>query len=92
MPKYPLDFTNSPEESCALLFAVLAFPEYDEHDKKRMSLHASLCHLYYRSRAETDVTWAVTPQRLKPLYAFRDQKQIGRDLKQLKRRLSNPNY
>jgi hypothetical protein len=87
MAEYQLDFTNSPEESCAVLFAILAFPEDDEHDEKRMNLHASLCHLYYRSRAEKDEIWATTPQLLKPLYAFRDQKQIGRDLKQFKRRL-----
>lgn len=85
MSEYHLDFTNNPEESCALLFAILAFPDA-EHEIDRMNLHASLCHIYYRSRAETDETWAITPQILKPTYAFRDQKQIGYDLKQIKRR------
>lgn len=87
MTEYHLDFTNRPEESCAILFAILAYPEDDELETSRMNLHASLCYLYYRSRAETDETWAITPQLIKPIYAFRDPKQIDRDLKQLKRRL-----
>lgn len=87
MAEYHLDFTTSPEESCAALFAILAFPKDDEHENNRASLLATLCHLYYRSRAETDETWAITPQLIKPVYAFRDQKQIDHDLKQLKRRL-----
>lgn len=87
MAEYHLDFTNNPEESCASLFAILAFPVDDENDTNRMNLHASLCHLIYQSRYESDETWAIKPQLLKPIYAFRDKKQVSRDLKPIKRRL-----
>ena len=75
-----LDFNKSPEESAAAFFAILACPESLQDEDGMGNLHASLSHLAYSRRAATDEKWALQPQLIKSRYAFRDKKQINRDL------------
>jgi rRNA-processing protein FCF1 len=86
MTHYYLDFSNSRDECTSAFMAILAYPE-TKNEEEKANLQASLCYLNYRSRAELDMDWAVTPQLIKPIYAFRDKKQVDHDLKPLKRRL-----
>jgi hypothetical protein len=89
MGTYYLNFTNYQDECGSILISLLAYPKDDKNDTDRSNLQASLCHLLYRSKAELDPDWAITLQLIKPIYALRDQKAIGRDLRQLKRRLND---
>lgn len=86
--KFLIDFASlEPYECCALVVTLLAQPDKREDDEAMGGLFATLCHLALQARAETDETWASSPQRLKPIYAFREPQDINRDLKQVKRRL-----
>ena len=87
MSEYLLDFFSNRDECGPAFVAILAHPKVTIDDLTRSNLHASLCNLFYRSRAELDENWAKTPQSIKPIYAFRNPKSIERDLRKLKRLL-----
>lgn len=88
MPQeYGIDFSNSEVHECgATLVTLLAIPKDDEEDSARGRLHASLCALALRARYE-DSAVEHLPQLMKPIHAFRKDKDIGRDLRTLRRRL-----
>ncbi len=85
--KYSIDLTNIGIEGSAAVLAIFAYPEANsDGDVKLASLQATLTHMHYKARAEMDPDWANIPLLIKPLYAFRDQKLIDQDLRQIKRR------
>jgi hypothetical protein len=83
-----IDLTNAntANEGSAALLAIMVYPE-EHNDENLANLQATLTHLHYRARAETDPEWGNIPFLIKPLYAFRDEKLVARDLRQLQRRL-----
>jgi hypothetical protein len=64
----------------------LAYPG-DSEDDTRSRVHASLCNQALRVKCAIEPDWALSPQRIKPIYAFRSQRDIKRDLRTLARRL-----
>lgn len=74
-------------ESGAALVTLLARPESGNSDRELGALHASLCARVLQARASEDEGWAGAPQLVKPLYAFRPEKVVARDLRTLGRRL-----
>jgi len=84
--QYHIDFAHLELYECwALLVTLLAYPK-ESDDDVRMECHASLCHVLLKQRANEDEQWCITPQRIKPLYAFRDANQVNRDFRTLERR------
>lgn len=84
---YGIDYTRNESYECGMiLLTILAYPEPNT-DMQKENLHASLCHLYLRAEFEEEPEWRNTPQSIKPLYAFRTEKQVSKDLRQLQRRL-----
>lgn len=73
-------------ECGAILVSLLAYPNDDKGDSHRANLHASLCALSLRARF-IDSPDETTLQSMKPIHAFRDLKEISKDLKTFKRRL-----
>ena len=73
-------------EAGASLISVLAYPG-DGDEELRAGVHASLCHHALRVRCEIEPDWALSPQPMKPLYALRTQREVGKDLRTLRRRL-----
>src|SRR5271154_6210760 len=69
----------------ATLLTWLAFPGERESEEGRRRVHASLCAYELRTKYETAPEWLVSPQPIKPLYAFRPQRDIDRDLRTLER-------
>lgn len=74
-------------ESGAALVTLLACPESIHSDHDLGDFQASLCAMILQARASQDAEWAAAPQMFKPLYAFRPDKTIARDLRTLGRRL-----
>src|SRR5690242_16422207 len=73
-------------EAGAVLLSVLACPG-DREEEMRAGVHASLCHHALRVICEIDPDWALSPQRMKPIYALRTSAEVRRDLRTLRRRL-----
>jgi hypothetical protein len=71
-------------EAGASLLTLLAFPEGPP--EKRAEVQASLCAQELRTRYVSDPQTAVVPQAIKPIYAFRTDEEIARDLRTVQRR------
>ena len=85
-PTHTYDFSKIEVfEAGASLLTLLAYPEEDCEDK-RGELHASLCALAVRAIYPRDAESALRPQAIKPIYAFRTEREIKRDLRTLQRR------
>ena len=80
---------NKPEvfEEGARLVTLIAYPGERDADALQGGLHQSLCSMVLRARFDSDPEWASSPQLIMPIYAFRDERLIARDLKPLKRRI-----
>lgn len=72
-------------EAGAVLVTILAHPNGSE--ETRGALQQSLCAEALKDWAGRDPRWASEPQWIKPIYAFREEKQIKRDLRTLGRRI-----
>ena len=84
--EFVLDFSALETYECgAVLLTLLAYPA-DASDTHRAALHASLCSEYLRDRYANAADEAV-PQLMKPIYAFRRERDIKKDMKTFKRRL-----
>jgi hypothetical protein len=84
--EFLVDFSALETYECgAILLALLAYPN-DTNDKHRPALHASLCSEYLRDRYANAADEAV-PQLIKPIYAFRRDRDVKKDMKTLGRRL-----
>jgi hypothetical protein len=89
MPEEPVhryDFSHLQvfEVGTAIL-TLLAYPEPNS-EERRAALHASLCALTVRAMYPLDSESASQPQPIKPIHAFRTQREIDRDLRTMKRR------
>jgi hypothetical protein len=85
MTVHVLDFNRiEVYEAGAVLTTLLAYPGHSE-EQRRAALHASLCHLALRLEWDLDPDWALSPQRIKPLYALRPPKEVKKDLRTLPR-------
>jgi hypothetical protein len=73
-------------EAGASLITLLAYPGKSE-EEARGAVHASLCYHALRATCELDPTWALSPQRIKPIYALRTPQEVNKDLRTLSRRL-----
>ena len=84
---YQINLEKSAIYECgATLLALLAYPQDDEEDSHRASLHASLCAFGLRYQCKMDEN-EITPVPMKPVHAFRSEQEIAKDLKTLGRRL-----
>jgi len=84
---YIFDFNKlETYEIGALLVTILAYPKKGS-DEERSALHAALCSLVLYERSINDPKWAASPQLIKPIYAFRDEAQIKKDMRKLERLL-----
>jgi hypothetical protein len=84
---YEISLDKSAIYECgATLLALLAYPQDDEKDSHRASLHASLCAFGLRYQCKMDEN-EITPVPMKPVHAFRSEREIAKDLKTLGRRL-----
>jgi len=72
-------------EAGALLITLLAYPR--EGEEVWAQVHASLCSYALRIKSASEPNWATVPQPMKPIYAFRLQQDISRDLRTLDRRI-----
>src|ERR1700738_471086 len=72
-------------EAGALLITLLAYP--GEKEEVWAQVHASLCSYALRIKSASEPDLATVPQPMKPIYAFRLQQDIGRDLRTLERRI-----
>src|SRR5213080_2595446 len=71
-------------EAGALLVTLLAYP--DASDEIQGDVHASLCNYALKIRSALEPDWSFVPQPIKPLYAFRSERDCNRDLRTLVRR------
>lgn len=77
---------TQPFEACAALVAVLARPEAD--DEARCALMASLCHLVQKGEfLGGEGLDQASARPIKPIYAFRGEDDLRKDLKLVKRLL-----
>ena len=75
-------------EAGALLVTLLAYPGESEHEEERRSrVHTSLCACALRAIYEVDPDRAVSPQLIKPIYAFQTERNCSLGLRTLPRRL-----
>ena len=72
-------------EAGALVLTELAYP--DASDKTRGEVHASLCAYALRTMCVMEPDWALAPQKMKPIYALRYQRDNDRYLRTVERRL-----
>lgn len=72
-------------EAGAALLSVLAYP--GDSEETRAGVHGSLCHHALRVICEIEPDWALSPQRIKPIYALRTSREVKQDLRTLQRRL-----
>jgi hypothetical protein len=87
MKSYYINFGREKIYECgATLVSLLAYPEDDENDSKRLELHASLCALSLRAEHEGSDDDAI-PKIMKPIHALRTDDEIELGLKTHKRRL-----
>jgi hypothetical protein len=73
-------------EAGAAIVSLLAYPAARQGNK-RHKLHTGLCALAVRTLYPLDSASALQPQPIKPIYAFRTEHEINRDLRTLHRRL-----
>jgi len=86
---YYIDFgQQETHEAGAMLVTLLAYPHDDEEETGRTNLHASLCAIALHARYANGPDDAKS-QSMKPVHAFRESKQIGKDLNGLQRRLQD---
>lgn len=69
----------------ASLITLLAYP--GETEEIWAQVHASLCSYALRIRAASEPDQTTVPQPIKPIYAFRLEQDISRDLRTLERRM-----
>jgi hypothetical protein len=69
----------------ASLITLLAYPR--EREEVWAQVHASLCSYTLRIRSASEPDQATVPQPIKPIYAFRLEEDISRDLRTLERRM-----
>jgi hypothetical protein len=69
----------------ASLITLLAYPR--EREEVWAQVHASLCSYALRIRSASEPDRATVPQPIKPIYAFRLEQDISRDLRTLERRM-----
>jgi hypothetical protein len=80
---YQINLEKSAIYECgATLLALLAYPQDDEEDSNRASLHA--LGLRYQCKMDEN---EITPILIKPVHAFRSEQEIAKDLRTLERRL-----
>src|SRR5580704_12277583 len=72
-------------EAGASLITLLAYPR--EKEEVWAQVHASLCNYALRIKSASEPDLATVPQPMKPIYAFRLQQDISRDLRTLERRI-----
>ena len=72
-------------EAGASLITLLAYPR--EQKQLWASVHASLCSYALRIKCASEPDREAVPQPIKPIYAFRSEKDIRRDLRTLDRRM-----
>ena len=72
-------------EAGASLITLLAYPR--EREEVWAQVHASLCSYALRIRSASEPDQATVPQPIKPIYAFRLEQDISRDLRTLERRM-----
>src|SRR6202047_5537673 len=72
-------------EAGASLITLLAYPR--EREEVWAQVHASLCSYALRIKSASEPDRATVPQPIKPVYAFRLEQDIERDLKTLERRM-----
>jgi hypothetical protein len=72
-------------EAGASLITLLAYPR--EREEVWAQVHASLCNYALRIKSASEPDFATVPQPMKPIYAFRLQQDISRDLRTLERRI-----
>jgi hypothetical protein len=72
-------------EAGASLITLLAYPR--EREEVWAEVHASLCNYALRIKSASEPDLATVPQPMKPIYAFRRQQDISRDLRTLERRI-----
>jgi hypothetical protein len=84
---YEINFEKSAVYECgATLLALLAYPQDDEKDSHRASLHTSLCALGLRYQCKMNEN-EITPVPMRLVHAFRSEQEIAKDLRTLERRL-----
>jgi len=69
----------------ASLITLLAYPR--EREEVWAQVHASLCSYALRIRSASEPDQTTVPQPIKPIYAFRLEQDISRDLRTLERRM-----
>ena len=69
----------------ASLITLLAYPR--EREEVSAQVHASLCSYALRIRSASEPDQTTVPQPIKPIYAFRLEQDISRDLRTLERRM-----
>lgn len=74
-----------PYEAGAILLAILALPEEDDSSRSRLIF--TLCHLALQAQFDLHSPEALVEQPIKPIYAFRPEVQMRRDLRTFDRRL-----
>jgi len=85
-PTHTYDFARAEVfEVGAAVLTLLAYPETDSEARRR-TLHASLCALAVRAIYPVESDSACRPQLIKPIYAFRTEREIAKDLRTLRRR------
>ncbi len=78
----------TPEQELGLALMVsLAFPDRKDDALFLGNALADLCHQYLLIKWESDPQAAHLPQLMKPIYAFRDQKRLEKNLKNFDRRI-----
>ena len=89
MALYSIDFKHlEVYEAGALLVTLLAYPGESDHEEERRSrVHTSLCACALRAIYEVDPDRAVSPQLIKPIYAFQTERNCSLGLRTLPRRL-----
>src|SRR5580704_3019130 len=70
-------------EAGASLITLLAYPR--EREEVWAQVHASLCNYAIRIKSASEPDLATVPQPMKPMYAFRLQQNMSRDLRVLER-------
>ena len=78
----------SPEQELGLALMVsLAFPDRKDDALFLGDALADLCHQYLLMKWGADPEGAFSPQLIKPIYAFRDQKRLEKNLKDFDKRM-----
>jgi hypothetical protein len=84
---YTIDFERNEVIECgAMLLALIAYPEDDANETRRCNSFGSLCAFALRARYENTAEENV-PQSMKPIYAFRSETTVEREVKALQRLL-----